>query len=73
MGTVRPSTGFLTENGKSAAVCGDNRNCVTYGCLLDDYVLNVQVLEFEALGISVSLSVLQQSEDEFDRFLRPTT
>jgi len=45
---------------------------VTYGCLLDDDVLDVQVLEFETLRIGVSLSVLQQSEDEFDRFLGPT-
>jgi len=40
---------------------------------LYDDVLDEQVLEFETLGIGVSLSVLQQSEDKFDGFLGPTT
>jgi len=59
MGTIRPSTGFLVESGGQKLHPAANRNLVTYGCLLNDDVLDVQVVKFKTLGISVSLSVLQ--------------
>ena len=43
------------------------------GCLLDDNVADDNLLGVKALGLSVGLSVLEQSEEELDRLDGPST
>lgn len=43
------------------------------GCLLDDNVADDKLLSVQSLGLSVSLGVLQQSEQELDRLDGPST
>lgn len=43
------------------------------GCLVDDSAGNVQVLDVQALGLSVSLGVLQKINNVFDRLDGPAT
>lgn len=45
----------------------------TYGSLLHNNALDVQILNVQVLGIGVRLSVLEQTGDELDGFLGPTT
>ena len=73
MGTIHPSTGFLSEK-------LDSVNCArrpietqsTYWSLLND-VFDVQLLKLKALRVSVGLGVLQRSEGKFDGFLGPAS
>ena len=46
---------------------------LTYGGLLDNNVLDDNILQFDALRISVRLGVLQETEDELDGLLGPAT
>jgi hypothetical protein len=41
--------------------------------LVDNNVFDDQLVKGKVLGIGVGLGILQQSEDEFDRLLRPST
>lgn len=45
----------------------------TYRGLLDDDVFDDKFFEFQALGVGISLGVLQEAGNELDGFLRPTT
>ena len=45
----------------------------TYGSLLDDDVLDVKVLELKVFRIGVRLGILEETEDELDGLLGPTT
>ena len=49
------------------------RSSVGLGGLLDDNVLDDQVLNSDVLGLGVGLGVLEQSEDESDRLLGPSS
>ena len=44
---------------------------MTYGCLLDDNVLDEEVLEIKVFRVRVRLGVLEEAEDELDRLLGP--
>lgn len=73
VGPIRPPTSFLTENRKSV---NSNRRPIetqsTYRSLLNDNILDVQLLGVETLRVSICLGILQQSKNEFDRFLGPS-
>lgn len=43
------------------------------GGLLNDNVLDDQLLDVEVLGIGVGLGVLEETENELDRLLGPST
>ena len=45
----------------------------TYGGLLDNDVLDVEVLELKDFRVGVRLSVLQEAEDKLDGLLGPAT
>ena len=45
----------------------------TYGGLLDNNVLDVEVLELKVFRVRVRLGVLQEAEDELDGLLGPAT
>lgn len=45
----------------------------TYGRLLDNYVFDEKVFEFQALCVGIGLCILQEAGDELDGFLRPAT
>ena len=49
------------------------RSSVGLGSLLNDNVLDDQVLNSDVLGLGVGLGVLEQSEDESDRLLGPSS
>ena len=72
MRTVCAMTGFL-ENTENEANVTHTAWENTYGSLLDNNVLNDNILRFDALRISVRLGVVQETEDELDRLLRPAT
>ena len=72
MRTVRATAGFLDT-------CEHNqwnlrhRDDGTYGSLLHDNVLDVEVLELKVFRVRVRLRVLQEAENELDGLLGPTT
>lgn len=83
-----PSVGFLenkrrkegNEKGRSARTrlsCPNTSvnslNSPTHGSLLHTDVLDDQVLNGDVLGLSVGLSVLEESEDESNRLLGPSS
>ena len=45
----------------------------TYGGLLDNNVLDVEVLELKVFRVRVRLGVLEETENELDGLLGPTT
>ena len=53
MCTVRAAAGFLRKGSRLIEALEFVRLKITYGCLLDDDVLDVQVLQFEVFSVRV--------------------
>ena len=72
MRTVRATAGFLDtrEHNQWNLHLRDDG---TYGSLLHDNVLDVEILELEVFRIGVRLGILEETEDELDGLLGPTT
>ena len=71
--TVRAAAGFLRKGSRLIEALEVVRLKITYGCLLDDNVLDVEVLELKVFRVRVRLRVLQEAENELDGLLGPTT
>ena len=78
VGTVSTTASFLKIDQKNwvsvrRKVEVSTQIGITYGCLLDIDITDIQVLKIKVLGIGVRFGILEETKHESDGFLGPAT